>query len=159
MRSNIKKSKMLDIQISLNANILERVCSYKYVGLILDEHLNYNKHMTEMTKLISHKLFLLSKIRRYITEDACINIFKTMVLSVIEYCDIIYAGTTQANITKIDNLFYRGLQICINCNFSHLVNYFVVNVRLHPYVTEETPTCYYLCINRPIKSICLKRKQ
>ena len=100
---------MLDIQISLNANILERVCSYKYLGLILDEHLNYNKHMTEMTKLISHKLFLLSKIRRYITKDACINIFKTMVLSVIEYCDIIYAGTTQANITKIDNFYLQGL--------------------------------------------------
>ena len=59
---------------------------------------------------------LLSKIRRYITKDACINIFKTMVLSVIEYCDIIYAGTSQANITKIDDLFYRGLRICINCN-------------------------------------------
>ena len=59
MRSNIKRSKMLDIQLSLNANILERVCSYKYLGLILDEHLNYNKHVKEMTKLISHKLYLL----------------------------------------------------------------------------------------------------
>ena len=112
MRSNIKKSKMLDIQLSLNANILERVCSYKYLGLILDEHLNYNKHITEMTKLISHKLFLLSKIRRYITTDACINIFKTMVLSVIEYCDIIYAGTMQ------EKLFYRGLRICLNYNIT-----------------------------------------
>ena len=31
MRSNIKKSKMLDIRLSLNAHILERVCSYKYI--------------------------------------------------------------------------------------------------------------------------------
>ena len=116
MRSNIKKSKMLDIQLSLNANILERVCSYKYLGLILDEHLNYNKHVKEMSKLISHKLYLLSKIRRYITQKACITIFKTMVLSVIEYCDIIYTGTSQSNLTTIDNLFYRGLRICLNCN-------------------------------------------
>ena len=44
---------MLDIQLSLTANILERVlCSYKYLGLILDEHLTYNKHIIEMTKLI-----------------------------------------------------------------------------------------------------------
>ena len=50
---------MLDIQLSLNANILERVCSYKYLGLILDEHLTYNKHIKEMTKLISHKLYLM----------------------------------------------------------------------------------------------------
>ena len=118
MRSNIKKSKMLDIQLSLNATILERVCSYKYLGLILDEHLDYNKHISEMTKLISHKLFLLSNIWRYITKEACVNIFKTMVLSVVEYCDIIYTGTTQANIMKIYNLFYRGLRICMNCNIT-----------------------------------------
>ena len=116
MRSAIKRSKMLDIQLSLNTNILERVCSYRYLGLILDEHLTYNKHIKEMNKLISHKLYLLSKIRRYITQDACINIFKTMVLSVIEYCDIVYAGTTQTNLSAIDKLFYRGLRICLNYN-------------------------------------------
>ena len=107
---------MLDIQLSLNANILERVCSYKYLGLILDEHLTYNKHVKEMTKLISHKLYLMSKIRRYITQEACINIFKTMVLSIFEYCDIVYAGTTQSNLADIDKLFYRGLRICISAN-------------------------------------------
>ena len=116
MRSSIKRSKMLDIQISLNAHILERVCSYKYLGLILDEHLTYNKHIKEMNKLVSHKLYLLSKVRRYLTPAASINIFKTMVLSLIEYCDIVYAGTSAMNLTKIDNLFYRGLRICLDSN-------------------------------------------
>ena len=39
-----------------------------------------------------------------------------MILSLIEYGDIIYAGTTQANLSKIVNLFYRGLRICDNTN-------------------------------------------
>ena len=116
MRSLVRKAKMQDIQLSLNNQILEQVCSYKYLGLILDEHLNYNKHIKEMNKLISHKLYLLSKIRKYLTTKACIDIFKTMVLSVIEYYDIIYAGTSQGNLGKIDKLFYRGLKICTNRN-------------------------------------------
>ena len=119
MRSIIRKGKMLDIKLSLNNQILEQVCSYKYLGLILDEHLNYNKHIKEMNKLVAHKLYLMSKIRKYITEIACIHIFKTMVLSLIEYCDIIYAGTSQGNLSNIDNLFYRGLRICVN-NQAHL---------------------------------------
>ena len=110
---------MLDIKLSLNNQILEQVGSYKYLGLILDEHLNYNKHIKEMNKLVAHKLYLMSNIRKYITETACINIFKTMVLSLIEYCDIIYAGTSQGNLSNIDNLFYRGLRICVN-NQAHL---------------------------------------
>ena len=119
MRSTIKRSKTQDIQLSLSNQILERVCSYKYLGLTLDECLTYNKHVKEMNRLVSHKLYLLSKVRRYITTTACINIFKTMILSVIEYCDIVYAGTTCANLNSIDNLFYRGLRICMYTN-NHL---------------------------------------
>ena len=88
MRSAIKNGKTQDIHLSLSNQILERVCSCKYLGLILDEHLTYNKHIKEMKRLVSHKLFLLSKVRKYITTEASINIFKTMVLSLIEYCDI-----------------------------------------------------------------------
>ena len=87
---------MLHIQLSLNANIL---------GLILDEHITYNKHIKEMNKLVSHKLYLLSKIRKYITPAASINFFKTIVLSVIEYCDIVYAGISTTNLTKLINYF------------------------------------------------------
>ena len=35
-----------------------------------------------------------------------------MVLSIIEYGDIIYAGTSNANLDKVEKLFYRGLKIC-----------------------------------------------
>ena len=98
--------------LSLNNTVLERVCSYKYLGFILDDQLNFNKHMTEMINTVSHKLYLLSRIRRYLTTEACILVFKTMVLSIMEYGDIIYAGTSKINLDKIENLFYRGLRIC-----------------------------------------------
>ena len=116
MRSIVKKSKTQRLVLSLNNQILDKVCSYKYLGFALDEHLNFNKHVTELKHLISHKLYLLSKIRRYITVEASINIFKTMILSVIEYGDIIYNGTSDSNLNDIEKLFYRGLRICINAD-------------------------------------------
>ena len=126
LRSLIKKSKTKDISLSLNEYILDRVCSYKYLGFILDDHLNFNKHIIEMCKLVSHKLYLLSKVRRYLTTEACITVFKTMILSLIEYGDIIYAGSSQENLKKIDKLFYRGLRICMgphrNFNEQELCN-------------------------------------
>ena len=75
MRSNVKRSKSIDTVLSLNNYILDRVCSYKYLGFILDDHLNFNKHIAEICNLVSHKLYLLSRIRRYLTTEACINIF------------------------------------------------------------------------------------
>ena len=113
MRSNVKRTKSLNTVLSLSNNRLDRVSSYKYLGFILDEHLNFNKHVSEMCNTISHKLYLMSRIRKFLTTQACINIFKTMVLSVIEYGDIIYAGTSVGNLDKLDRLFYRGLRICL----------------------------------------------
>ena len=116
MRSNIKKSKTTDTVLSLNNNILDRVCSYEYLGFILDDHLTFNKHIAELCKLVSHKIYLLAKIRRYLTTEACINVFKTMILSLLEYGDTVFSGTSCKNLDKIDRLFYRGLRICLNLN-------------------------------------------
>ena len=116
MRSLIKKSKARDTILSLNNHILDRVGSYKYLGFILDEHLNFNKHISELCNLLSHKLYLLSRIRRYLTTEACIIVFKTMILSVLEYGDTVYSGTSSENLVKLDRLFYRGLRICIGRN-------------------------------------------
>ena len=116
MRSIVKKSRNIDIILSLNGTVLEKVCSYKYLGFILDDQLNFNKHISETSKIVNHKLYLLSRIRKYLTKNACINIFKTMVLSLIEYGDIIYEGTALKNLDKLNKLFYRGLRICDNSN-------------------------------------------
>ena len=109
MRSIVKKSKTHDTIISLNNTVLEKVCSYKYLGFILDDQLNFNKHMKELMNTVTHKLYLLSRIRKYLTKRASITVFKTMILSLIEYGDIIYSGTNKSNMDKIVNLFYRGL--------------------------------------------------
>ena len=47
MSSAIKKSKAAN-----------RVRSYRYLGFTLDEHLNFNKHIEELKKLVLHKLYL-----------------------------------------------------------------------------------------------------
>ena len=112
MKSTIKKSNNIDTIISLNDTVLDRVFSYKYLGFILDERLNFNKHISELCNLLSHKIYLLSKIRKYLTTAASVNIFKSMILSLIEYGDIIYEGTSAKNLDNISKLFYRGLRIC-----------------------------------------------
>ena len=79
----------------------------------MDDQLNFNKHVKE---LIKHKLYLLSRIRKFLTKNASVVVFKTTILSFMEYGDIICAGTSQTNLDKVVNLFYRGLRICDNTN-------------------------------------------
>ena len=52
---------------------------------------------------------ILTKIGKYIIVEASINIFKTMILSLIIYLNSV-------NLKVIEKLFYRGLCLCVNAN-------------------------------------------
>ena len=41
----------------------------------------------------------------------------TLSISLFEYGDVIFSGTSITNLSKIDRLFYRGLRICLNFNY------------------------------------------
>ena len=90
-------------------------------------------------------------------ENMVCNVYVSMVLSIIEYCDVVYAGTSQVNLSKIDNLFYRGLRICTNANVSISRKVLCNNHAVAP--MEETLICYYLCINKQTRIICSKRNK
>ena len=55
---------------------IDKVITYKYLGMILDMNLNYNNNLENCLKLISHKAFLLSKIRKYINTKTAVTIYK-----------------------------------------------------------------------------------
>ena len=76
--------------ISIDNLKLERVCTYKYLGVTLDMNFNFNKHLQNCLRIASHKAYLLSKVHSYITTEAALRIYKTMILPVIEYGDILY---------------------------------------------------------------------
>ena len=56
-----KTRKIGNHSLYIDNNKLERVSSYQYLGLTLDMNLNYNKHLENCLKLISHKAYLLNK--------------------------------------------------------------------------------------------------
>ena len=81
-----------------------------------------------------------------------------MVLSVIEYCDIVYAGTNQSNLSKLDNLFYRGLRICTNDNTSISRKVLCNNRAIAP-LTHRRDTHLLLFMHKQITIIYLKKKK
>ena len=69
------------------------VGDYKYLGVMLDCRLNFEKHADAIGKLVSHKLYLLGKIRSFLTRQMALCIYKTKVLPYFDYGDIFYIDT------------------------------------------------------------------
>ena len=60
-----------------------------------------------------------------------------MILSLIEYGDILYSGTSQYNLNKIVNLFYRGLRICGKVNNKVSKNTLCTDCHIAPLETRR----------------------
>ena len=125
---NIKKSKYVcfglksqtrkikNHSLFMNNIKLDKVSSYKYLGIQLDMNLNFHKYLQDSIQRASFKIHMLSKIRVYIDFDTAVTIYKTMILPVLEYGDIAYDLGDKKSLDKLQTLQNRALRICINSN-------------------------------------------
>ena len=59
-----------------------------------------------------------------------------MVLSLLEYGNIIYSGTSKINLEKLDKLLYRGLRICDATNNNVSKNQLCYDCKITPLETR-----------------------
>ena len=98
----------------MNNNLLQREHYYKYLGIFLDSSLNFNKHIDHINKITSHKIYILSNIRKCIDQKTAIHIYKSMISPIFDYGDVIYEGVTQKRLTKLKRTQNKGLRVCLN---------------------------------------------
>ena len=108
----LKKSRNLNLRI--NNTALHRESLYNYLGIYLDASLNFNKHIDYVNKVTSHKIFMLSKIRAYMDQRTAIYIYKSMIMPIFDYGDIIFEGGNKNRLDKLKCTQNRGLKICMN---------------------------------------------
>ena len=107
----VKKHAMIP-KLQIAGFPLDYVFQYKYLGVTIDEILSFNAHLNNTIKLVAHKIFLLHKIKYYITEDAALKIYKSMIMPYLDYGDILFMNANVKRVKKLQTLQNRALKIC-----------------------------------------------
>ena len=97
----------------LNGVSLHYVTDYKYLGVKLDNTLSFEKHGSEIIKMDAHTIYILSKLRAYLSPRQALQLYKTKVLSYLDYGDIFYMSTNTHWLNKIQRLQHRAIRICL----------------------------------------------
>ena len=101
-------------EITYNNKPLHSVSSYKYLGVTLDNHLNYNCHVTKLISLASSKLKQFQRMRSFLNVRAAIMVYKSMLLPLLEYGDVFLSATSKENRKKLQTLQNKGLRCALN---------------------------------------------
>ena len=116
-RSN-KTSDMDDNQIvTLNNKVIERVATYKYLGFFLEENLSFKHHIECLTKKLRIKLGFLYRNKCCFSFGARKKIVQAVLLSVIDYGDILYMHANSSSLKMLDSVYHAALRFVSNSGF------------------------------------------
>ena len=62
----------------------------KYLGIILDSERKFCGHADYLKRMLIGRIKMLEKLRPLVGQDISLNLYKTMVLPVLDYTDIVY---------------------------------------------------------------------
>ena len=85
----------------LNGEGIERVQYTKFLGVYIDDHLNWNQHIREVCLKLSRTCGILYKVRRHLTLDALMSIYYTLAYPYIHYCISVWGCTWPSFLNKL----------------------------------------------------------
>ena len=118
---NSKKTKCMLFTRSPNTNAftgiytlkgeqIERVTSYKYLGFWLDDKLSFKVHVEQLTKRLRGQIGFLYRNRSCFSLSNRKTIVQSVILSVLDYGDLIYMHASRSTLKPLDAVYHSALR-------------------------------------------------
>jgi hypothetical protein len=136
---------------------IERVFEFRYLGLLLDPHLNFNKHFEYVISKVSSRIKYIMGVKRHLSTKAMCNMINAYVHSITDYCIDIWTVQTDVRLDKIQAVIDRFLLNFFFPSFakkSHKQSY--QSVRRSINIIELRNKCNFLSLKERSDYVLLK---
>ena len=126
---NIKKSKFLlisnkrlpnDFELKVNNINLERCSSYKYLGVHIDENLNWESHIDYITSKISKACGCLAKLRNCVSTSTLREVYHALIHSYLRYGIVAWGCASETALKPLKTMLNRALRIMLFAPFGNI---------------------------------------
>ena len=95
------KSKVGDLNITLQNTKVERKTSVKYLGVYVDENLKWHNHIAYVQSKISQNLGVMGRAKYLLSSRELTLLYNTLILPFLTYCAVIWGRNYDSNIKRI----------------------------------------------------------
>ena len=110
-----------EVKIKINDTVLENVQSYKYLGVVLDQQLDFSlqvDYAVGKAKRATAKVGSLIDGTRGIPVDIGIQLYKSLVRPHLEYTFSVWANIKEKDIDKLENAQLQCLRRVMGANYT-----------------------------------------
>lgn len=105
-----KKYLKPQVKIKLNGIAVEQVQSAKFLGVHIDEHLKWDKHIQQVASKLSKNIGILAKLKYFLPYTVLLMLYNTLVLPYLSYCNLIWACTSTNTLNPLIVLQKRAVR-------------------------------------------------
>ena len=91
-----RKKNKFNFQIHCGGSHLERVASTKYLGVVVDEKLNWSAHINYIHSKLCKASYILSKLRHYVNINTLKMIYYSLAYPHLSYCITAWGGASKS---------------------------------------------------------------
>ena len=116
--TNQKRQRLNNDKLKLfyNDDVLQTINNDKILGVFVDNNLTWSEHVKHVTKKIATNIWLLSKIKAFLSKEHRIQFYKSYIQPHIDFCSIVWGSASEANKLKIYRLQKRACRVILDYN-------------------------------------------
>ena len=85
--------------------------SIRNLGVVFDQHMTMSHHITPLSKSVNWNIRNIYRIRRFIDTDTCSHIVRSIVLSKLDYCNILLNCITKKDLNRLQKLQNKCIRL------------------------------------------------
>ena len=101
-----------NIEIKLSGSAIEEVTNIKFLGVVLDNKLNFKEHLSYVCKKVSRCIGILYKARQFINGTGLITLYNSFFYPYVSYCIHVWGGTFKTYLNPLVMLQRKAIR-CI----------------------------------------------
>ena len=94
----------------ISTKLIERKQEAKFLGIIVDESLNWSKHVETLQSKMSRYVGIMYKLMKFLPLRARLQIYHSFVQSHINYCSLVWGFSSKSNLNTISSKQKKGLR-------------------------------------------------
>ena len=114
-----KRHNHADVSIKLEGKLITRVSQTKFLGVIIDDKLNWKAHTSYISGKIFRAIGVIIKARN-LGKDALLSLYYTLIFPYLTYCNQVWGSTFKYNINTLNKLQKTAIRIIFSSKpYSH----------------------------------------
>jgi hypothetical protein len=123
--------------IPLGDNNVEIVTSVRDLGVTLDSKLQFHQHVNEVVRSSYFQLHKIARVRKYLTHDATKSLVHGLVLSRLDYCNVVLYGLPDILVNKLQRVQNHAARL-------------IAGVRKYDHVSPILQTLHWLPVDQRV---------